>query len=57
MYKRFKRILADSRGATVVEYGMICALVVLAMLAALIGLADTTVGLWNNVTSKVVSAQ
>jgi len=57
MFKRLKGILADSHGATVVEYGLICSLVVLAMLAALIGLADTTTGIWNNVTAKVVSAQ
>jgi pilus assembly protein Flp/PilA len=53
----FIRRLAESRrGATAVEYGLIAALVVLTMIAALQGVANTTVGMWNNVSTKVQNA-
>jgi pilus assembly protein Flp/PilA len=44
------------RGATAIEYGLILALVVLAMMAALRGLAGTTVNMWSNVDSAVAAA-
>lgn len=52
------RQLAKSRkGATAVEYGLILALVVLAMFSALQGLASTTTGMWDNVSNKVQNAR
>jgi len=45
------------RGATVVEYGLIIALVVLAMVGALSSVADTTTGMWNNVSVAVLNAR
>lgn len=50
------RLLRCRRGATAVEYGLILALVVLAMMSALIGLADTTTGMWTNVSTAVQEA-
>ena len=47
------RLARSRKGATAVEYGLILALVVLTMLAALQGLAGTTTGMWNNISSKV----
>jgi pilus assembly protein Flp/PilA len=44
--------MADRRGATAVEYGLICALIVLIMLTGLYSLAGTTISMWNNVSSK-----
>lgn len=49
-------VLRCRRAATAVEYGLILALIVLAMIAALIALADTTTGMWNNVSDKVQKA-
>lgn len=46
-------LLRSRRGATVVEYGLIAALVVIAMLVALQALAGETVGMWNNVSTHV----
>jgi pilus assembly protein Flp/PilA len=46
----------NRRGATAIEYGLILSLVVLAMIAALQGVASTTTGMWNNVSDKVQSA-
>lgn len=50
------RLLRCRRAATVVEYGLILALVVLAIMSALIGLADVTTGMWNNVSDTVQKA-
>lgn len=51
-----RQLARSRRGATAVEYGLILSLVVLTMLAALQGLANTTSGMWNNVSEKVQSA-
>jgi pilus assembly protein Flp/PilA len=48
-------LITDRRGATAVEYGLILALIVIAMVVALKGLADTTTGMWNNVAATVGS--
>ena len=48
------RLLAKSRrGATAVEYGLIVALIVITMVAALQTAASTTTSMWNNVSNKV----
>lgn len=51
------RLLAECRkAATAVEYGLILALVVLTMFAALQLTAGATTDVWNNVSSKVQAA-
>jgi len=40
-----------------VEYGLICALIVIAMIAALQGVATATTTMWNNVSEKAANAQ
>ncbi|RIV83349.1 Flp family type IVb pilin [Aurantiacibacter zhengii] len=47
-----KRLLRDTQGATAVEYGLIAALIVIAMVTALQGLATETVGMWGDVSDK-----
>jgi pilus assembly protein Flp/PilA len=51
-----KKLLSNERGATAVEYGLIIAMIVLAMFAALTSVADATHAMWNNVSTKVVNA-
>lgn len=51
-----KKLATDSTGATAVEYGLIVALIVIAMIAALNGVADTTIDMWNDVESESVDA-
>jgi len=51
--RRFKDLLADKRGATAIEYGLILALIFLAMMAALQGVATQSTKMWNNVSEKV----
>jgi pilus assembly protein Flp/PilA len=55
-FRPFSTLTRDSRGATAIEYGLILALVVLALMAALYALADTTTSMWNNVSTKVQKA-
>lgn len=47
------RIVRDERGATAIEYGLIVSLVVIAMIGALVILADTTTNMWNDVSNNV----
>ena len=56
--KRLSRsgLLQCQRGATAVEYGLILALVFLAMIAAVSNVANKTVGMWNNVQTEVRDA-
>lgn len=52
------RLLAECRkAATAVEYGLILALVVLAMFGALQMTAGATIDMWNNVSTKVENAR
>lgn len=51
-----KAILADTRGATAVEYGLILALVVIAMIASLQSLATEHTALWTRIQDNVVQS-
>ncbi|MEE4209063.1 MAG: Flp family type IVb pilin [Parvularcula sp.] len=51
-----KHIGNDNSGATAVEYGLILSLLVIAMLAALNGVATTTIDMWNTVSDESVEA-
>lgn len=51
-----KRLFADRKGGTAIEYGLIVALIVIAMIASFIGLANVTTGMWNNVSTAVTKA-
>ncbi len=51
--RRLKELVKDTRGATAVEYGLILALIFLAMVTALQGVATQNTKMWNNVSEKV----
>ena len=51
-----KKLLRDNRGATAIEYGLIVSLIVIAMIAALEGVANENTGLWAKVTDKVTTS-
>ena len=51
----FKRLLRNDRGATAIEYGLIVSLIVIAMIVALEGVADSNTGLWAVVREKVTA--
>jgi pilus assembly protein Flp/PilA len=52
----WRRLLTDKRGATAIEYGLIVTLIVIAMISALMTVADTTTSMWNGVSEKVTKA-
>jgi pilus assembly protein Flp/PilA len=47
------KLFRDERGATAVEYGLILALIFLAMVGAVGTFAGTTTEMWNGVATKV----
>ncbi len=49
-------LLRDQRGATAVEYGLIAAMIVLAMIAALQTFANEATDMWDYVESNVATA-
>ena len=51
-----RRLRRNQRGATAVEYGLILAMVVLAMFGALQSTGTQTSTMWNNISSKVLAA-
>ncbi len=51
-----KDIVEDQQGATAIEYGLIAALIVIAMTASLSSVADSTIDMWNEVEAKSVEA-
>ena len=51
-----KALMVDRRGATAVEYGLIVALIVIAIVASVKSVADENTGLWATVSSDVEDA-
>lgn len=52
----WRSLAANRSGGTAIEYGLIAALIVIAMLASLKGLANVTTKMWNNVSTQVDAA-
>ncbi|MDO9564260.1 MAG: Flp family type IVb pilin [Bradyrhizobium sp.] len=52
----WRRLLRNEQGATAVEYGLIVALMVLAMLVGMQAFADETTSMWTEVSSGVAEA-
>lgn len=53
MYRLLKVLKRDEKAATAVEYGLILAMIVLAMMAALKNVATKTNSMWSNVANEV----
>jgi pilus assembly protein Flp/PilA len=51
--RHLRHLLHDNRGATAVEYGLIVALIVIAIIGAVESVANENTGLWAVVTSSV----
>lgn len=56
MLKFMRQILRNSRGATAVEYGLIASLLVIAIITALNGFADSANALFDKVDSKMAES-
>jgi pilus assembly protein Flp/PilA len=50
-----RALARDKRGATAVEYGLIVALIFIAIIVAVSNAAGSTVNMWNNVATRVVN--
>ena len=46
-----RRLLTDRKGATAIEYGLIAALIVIAMMGALSRLGGGAGGMWSNLAN------
>lgn len=51
--RRFSGIFKDDKGATAVEYGLILALIFLAMVVGVVAVGSGTSSLWTNVADEV----
>lgn len=53
MLRTFRKLMASRRGATAVEYGLILAMIVLAIMVAISQVAYKTNVMWTNVATQV----
>jgi pilus assembly protein Flp/PilA len=53
VYRFLKQFIDDRKGATAIEYGLIIALIVLAIMASLNYVAQKTNAMWYNVANTV----
>lgn len=51
-----RELIDDQSGATAIEYGLIVSLIVVAMIAALQGVAGSTIATWTRVETESVAA-
>ena len=51
-----RRLAADRRGATAIEYGLMVALIAIAMLAGLSSLGGGAGGMWGKISANLTSA-
>jgi len=54
--RRFFSIFKDQRGATAIEYGLILAMVFLAMVGSVSIFANATIAMWTDVSTQVTNA-
>ena len=54
--KTCRNLLSDNRGATAVEYGLIAALIIIAMIGGLTALGGGSGGMWTGVSEDFVDA-
>ena len=52
----WRALARDSHAGTAIEYGLVASLVIITMILSLQGLANATVGMWNNVSTKMQNA-
>jgi len=56
MKPRLIKLMADIRGATAIEYGLIVALIVIAIVVGISALGNSNGGAWGNLSNKVDNA-
>ncbi|MCF8708773.1 Flp family type IVb pilin [Rhizorhapis sp. SPR117] len=53
MIRMLRKLSGSDKGATAVEYGLICALIVLAAMGAIASLGTKTLAMWSNISNAV----
>ncbi|WP_294005236.1 Flp family type IVb pilin [Sphingomonas sp.] len=48
-----RKLRSDKRGATVIEYGLIAALIIVAIMGALAALGGGSGGMWGKLDTKI----
>lgn len=56
IWTTFRRLRSDKRGATAIEYGLIAALIVVAMVSGLSMLGGGANGMWGQLSTKIAAA-
>ena len=56
MLKRFKQFCGDESGATAIEYGLIAALISVAIIGAVTSVGDSLTNIFNEVTTELDGA-
>lgn len=54
--RHLTRFWRDERGATAVEYGLIVAMIVIAIIGGISSVGGSTGGMWGNMSNKAVAA-
>ena len=57
MVRFLRKLKRDDRGATAIEYGLIVALIFIAIMGAIESFGATTISMWNNISTKVEDAR
>ena len=55
MIQFLKRLTKDDAGATAIEYGLICALIVIAMMVSLGSLGGGVAGKWGSMANNIAA--
>lgn len=56
LLQTLQHLLRDQRAATAVEYGLICSLIVMAIMVAVQGVASETNAMWTRVGTTMAAA-
>lgn len=56
MKRRLIKLIGNARGATAIEYGLIIALIVIAIVVAIQTVGGGSSNIWGNMTNKVSNA-
>lgn len=56
MFRFLARLGRDSNGATAIEYGLILALIFVAILGGVSALGGGTAGAWGNIANRITAA-
>lgn len=57
MLGHLRALARDRRGATAVEYGLIVSLVIVSILVSVTFFADRSIGMWNNISNRVINGR